>query len=133
MTTILVIDAEECIRYTFKYFLTQKGYEVYTAQNYEEALSLTKYYGYDLIFLDAVWEMKQCIKIIRALKRASNCPIVVITASPDDKDAVAARAAGVFDYLPKPVTQKKLLQITGVALRQKGSDCRVFRDMAYAL
>jgi len=48
-------------------------------------------------------------------------------------DAIAARAAGVSDYLPKPLTQERLLQVTGIALRRKGSDCRVFRDMAYAM
>ncbi len=36
---------------------------------------------------------------------------------PDDNDAVAARAAGVFDYFPKPLTQEKLLQITSIALQ----------------
>ena len=133
MSTILVIDAEESIRYTVKYFLTEKGYEVHTAQNYAEALSLTEYSTYDLIFLDTLLEMGQCLETIRTLKRANNCPIVVITASPDDKDAVAARGAGVFDYLAKPLTQEKLLQIVRSALRRKGSDGRVFRDMVYAM
>ncbi|MBI5307687.1 MAG: response regulator [Planctomycetes bacterium] len=133
MSTILVIDAEECIRYTFKYFLTEKGYEVHTAQNYEEALSLIKYYRYDLIFLDTLLEMRQCLEIIRTLKRANNCPIVVITAAPDDKDAITARAAGVYDYLPKPLLQEKLLQVTSVALRRKESDCRFSPGMVYAL
>ncbi len=133
MSTILVIDAEECIRYTVKYFLMEKGHEAHTAQNYEEALSLIKYYRYDLIFLDILLEMRQCLETIWTLKRANNCPIVVITASPDDKDAIAARTAGVSEYLPKPLTQERLLQVTGIALRRKESDCRVFRDMAYAL
>ena len=115
--TILIIDAEECIRYTIKYFLREKGYEAHTAKNYEEALSLASIFSYDLIFFDTIWEMKQCLEIIRTLKRANHCPIAVITASPDDNDAVAARAAGVFDYFPKPLTQEKLLQITSIALQ----------------
>ena len=133
MSTILIIDPEECIRYTCKEFLQEKGYEVHTAQNYEEALPLIKRTNYDLLFFDAMYEIRQCLEIIRTLKRTNNCPIVVITASPDDNDAAAARAAGVYDYLPKPLTQERLLQTVRSALCRKGSDCRFFRDMAYAM
>ena len=37
---ILVVDDEESIRFTFRSFLTEEGYEIVTAKNYEEAVTL---------------------------------------------------------------------------------------------
>ena len=37
---ILIIDDEESIRFTFESFLTDEGYEVTTAKDYDEDFSL---------------------------------------------------------------------------------------------
>lgn len=131
MSKILVIDAEEGIRYTFGYFLTEKCYEVHTAQNYEEALSLIKYFDYDLIFLDIICGMRECIEIMRTIRNTSDCQIIVTTGVPDSREAEEVLASGAFDYLPKPLRQEKLLQIVSMVFRHKELHNRFVPDMAY--
>ena len=51
---ILIVDDEESIRYTYRNFLEEAGYEVSTAENYEEALLLHKNYNFDLVYIDII-------------------------------------------------------------------------------
>lgn len=117
---ILVIDDEESIRYTFKSFLLDEGYEVLTARNYQEALSAIDTAGLDLIFADILLEGKTGIDVLRETKeRNLRCPVVVITGDPNIDSASEALRLGAFDYIPKPIKQDTLLRITKIALKHK--------------
>src|SRR3989339_160763 len=117
---ILVIDDEESIRYTFKSFLLDEGYEVLTARNYQEALSAIDTKGLDLIFADILLEGKTGIDVLRETKeRNLRCPVVMITGDPNIDSASEALRLGAFDYIPKPIKQDTLLRITKIALKHK--------------
>ena len=117
---ILVIDDEESIRYTFKSFLLDEGYEVLTAWNYQEALSAIDTAELDLIFADILLEGKTGIDVLRETKeRNLRCPVVMITGDPNIDSASEALRLGAFDYIPKPIKQDTLLRITKIALKHK--------------
>lgn len=117
---ILVIDDEESIRYTFKSFLLDEGYEVLTAPDYQEALSVIDTTELDLIFADILLEGKTGIDILRETKeRNLRCPVVMITGDPNIDSAAEALRLGAFDYIPKPIKQDTLLRITKIALKHK--------------
>jgi len=117
---ILVIDDEESIRYTFKSFLLDEGYEVVTAWNYQEALSAIDTAELDLIFADILLEGKTGIDVLRETKeRNLRCPVVMITGDPNIDSASEALRLGAFDYIPKPIKQDTLLRITKIALKHK--------------
>lgn len=117
---ILVIDDEESIRYTFKSFLLDEGYEVVTARDYQEALSAIDTAGLDLIFADILLEGKTGIDVLRETKeRNLLCPVVMITGDPNIDSASEALRLGAFDYIPKPIKQDTLLRITKIALKHK--------------
>ena len=106
MAKILIVDDEEGIRYTSQQFLTERGYEVSTAVGYESALDLVGKVKFDLIFIDIVLEGKTGIDLLREMKKMySNCPIIMITGSPDVDSASEAVRLGAFDYIPKPLRQ----------------------------
>ena len=117
---ILVIDDEESIRYTFKSFLLDEGYEVLTAPDYQEALSVIDTTELDLIFADILLEGKTGIDVLRKTKeRNLRCPVVMITGDPNIDSAAEALRLGAFDYIPKPIKQDTLLRITKIALKHK--------------
>jgi len=117
---ILVIDDEESIRYTFKSFLLDEGYEVVTARDYQEALSAVDTAELDLIFADILLEGKTGIDVLRETKeRNLRCPVVMITGDPNIDSASEALRLGAFDYIPKPIKQDTLLRITKIALKHK--------------
>lgn len=120
MVKILIVDDEEGIRFTFENFLTEKGYEVKTAVDYNGAFDKIDKTEFDLIFLDIILEGKTGIDVLREIKgRNIQCPVIMITGSPDIDTASDALRLGAFDYIPKPLRQDTLLRVTNIALQHK--------------
>lgn len=117
---ILVIDDEESIRFTFENFLSEEGYEVVTARNYNEAISIISEKDFDCIFVDIVLEGMTGINIMQEFKKRNLiCPVIIITGNPDVNSASDAVRLGAFDYLIKPVRQDTLLRVAKIALQHK--------------
>lgn len=115
---VLVVDDEESIRLTFEIFLSEAGYWVETASNYQEALAVIQDNGFDLIFLDIILRRRSGIDLLREIKkRGLNCPVIIITGDPSAQTATEAFDLGAFGHISKPVTQEKLLRLTKIALK----------------
>ncbi|MBE0585886.1 MAG: response regulator, partial [Desulfofustis sp.] len=118
--TILVIDDEEGIRFTFNVFLSEAGYEVSTATSYDEALSLIEGMEYDLIFADIVMDRKSGIELLKAARRLHpGTPVVMITGVPSIETATESLRIGALDYIIKPIRQDTLLRVTSMALKHR--------------
>lgn len=118
--TLLVVDDEETIRYTFGEFLAGEGYTVKTAANYEQALRILATEQVDCAFVDILLGEKSGIDLLREIKALGlTCPVVVMTGRPDLETAAASVRADAFDYLWKPVTKETLLHATRLALQHK--------------
>ncbi len=117
---ILIVDDEEGIRFTFKTFLEDRGYDVSMAEGFEEAGALLDAQEFDLVYADVVLVGKSGLEILREVKRRnSNCPVVMITGVPTVDTSAEAVRSGAFDYMPKPVRQETLLRVTDMALKHK--------------
>ncbi len=105
MAKILIIDDEENIRFTFEDFFSDEGYEVTTAEDYDEALKMIGVSDFDLILADINLNNlkdKSGIDILKEVKtRKLNCPVVMITAAPILGTASDALRLGAFDYVSK--------------------------------
>lgn len=120
MANILIVDDEESIRFTFERFLRAKGYNVFTAQDSSGALAKMAEMEPDLIFLDIILKDGAGTDILREIRtRGIDSPVIMITGDPSVDTAAEALRLGAFDYIPKPITEEKLLQITGTALKYK--------------
>ncbi|MBI5748820.1 MAG: sigma-54-dependent Fis family transcriptional regulator [Nitrospinae bacterium] len=117
---ILVVDDEESIRFTFENFLSEEGYKVFTARNYNEAVSMLSQEEFDLVFADIILEDMTGVDILRQVKEKKlNCPVIMITGEPNIETASDALRLGAFDYIPKPVRQDTLLRVAKNALQHK--------------
>jgi len=117
---ILIVDDEESICFTLKRFLSDEGYQVTVAYSYHEALSEINNQIFDIIFTDIVLKKFSGTDLLRVVKESnSNCQVIMITGVPSIETASEAVRFGAFDYLPKPVLQKDLLQVTRRALPHK--------------
>jgi PAS domain S-box-containing protein len=120
MARVLVIDDEESIRFTFESFLSDEGYAVITAKDYDEALNRISSENFDLIFADILLGDRSGIDILREIrKRKLTCPVIMITGYPNVETASDAVRIGAFDYLPKPVRQENLLHVARMAFQHK--------------
>ncbi len=117
---ILVIDDEKSLRFTFQRFLSDEGYEVDTAADYEEALQRIKQECYDVVFSDILLGDKTGIDVLRAIKeQIPLCPVIMVTGYPNIETASEALRLGAFDYISKPVVKKDLLQVARAALKYR--------------
>jgi PAS domain S-box-containing protein len=117
---ILIIDDEEDIRYTFKFLLSEEGYEVLIAENYESALEIISKVDIDLLFVDIILGDRTGIDILRKVKSKGMLgPVIMITGYPNIETASEAVRLGAFDYLSKPIRKEKLLQVTNRAIHFK--------------
>ena len=118
--TILVVDDEESIRYTFEAFLSEEGYHVMTADSIKSCKKRFSENDFDLIFLDIMLGGESGIDLLRFCKdKQPNCPVVMITGSPEIDTAADAVRLGAHDYIPKPVRHETLLRVTNAALAHK--------------
>jgi two-component system, NtrC family, response regulator HydG len=117
---ILVVDDEEGLRFTMDIFLSEEGYEVVLAANYDEAVSLLANSMFDLMFVDIIMEGKSGIELLRTVKtRNPNTQVIIITGAPSADTAAEALRLGALDYIVKPIRQNELVKAARLAFRHK--------------
>jgi PAS domain S-box-containing protein len=122
MAKVLVIDDEETIRFAFESFLSDEGHTVAVAESCEKALTILAGSAFDLIFADIILGGRTGIEVLRfAREWCPGCPVVMITGQPSLETASEAVRLGAFDYIPKPVRQRTLLDVAERALKHKAS------------
>jgi DNA-binding NtrC family response regulator len=103
MSSILVVDDEESICWSFREFLGDEGHRVETVASAEEALRRVGVIRPDVLILDVRLPGIDGLTALPGLReRSGGSPIVVMTAFGDLQTAVRAVEAGAFDYLVKP-------------------------------
>ena len=107
---ILWVDDEIAMLKSHILFLEDKGYDVTTINNGDEALDLIKDERFDIIFLDEQMPGISGIETLSRLKTTSNqAPIVMITKSEAEDIMEQAIGSNISDYLIKPVNPNQIL------------------------
>jgi len=119
MARITLIEDERLLLKTLARLLEAEGHEVRavgSAQELGEDLACGKF---DLLISDIFMPGTSGIDVLRILMEAG-CqePIVLMTGEPNVDTAAEAVRLGAFDYLTKPVTKDKLLELVSRAMRQ---------------
>ncbi len=117
---ILVIDDEEIILNTLEIMLSDLGYVIFTACDFDSAIKIIDSEEIDLLLSDIVLGGKSGIDILYGIKeRELSCPVVLFTGYPGLETATEAVRLGAYDYIVKPVKKEMLIRVTKMALRHK--------------
>jgi len=120
MEKILVVDDERNILKMLKKFLTQAGYSVDTARNYEEAISKFNAERFDLVMSDMRLPGRSGLEILKFIKnKTPEVPVIIITAYGSIENAVEAMKEGAANYLTKPIEIEEMLAIVRHTLMNK--------------
>lgn len=118
---ILLVDDEQDILEIVGYNLTQEGYQITTASNGKEAVSMAKKHLPNLIIMDVMMPemdgMEAC-EIIRKIPELENVIITFLTARSEDYSQVAGFEVGADDYITKPIKPKLLVSKVKALLRR---------------
>lgn len=107
---ILWVDDEIELLKPHIIFLEQKGYDVDTTNNGDEALDMIKSQPYDIIFLDEQMPGITGIETLEEIKEMQpNLPVVMITKSEEESIMEEAIGSNISDYLIKPVKPNQIL------------------------
>ncbi len=109
MKTILVVDDEAAIVRLVRDYLEQAGFHVVVASDGDEALRRANEHKPDLIVLDLGLPRRDGLDVTRELRRASDVPIIVLTARGDEADRIVGLELGADDYVVKPFSPKELV------------------------
>ncbi len=118
MSRILVIDDEPNLRHTLSYALRQEGYEVVSAADGEEGLSLFAKAAPDLVILDLMLPKTDGFAVCRRIRRTSSVPVLMLTARDTELDKVVGLEIGADDYLVKPFSMRELVARVRAMLRR---------------
>ena len=107
-TRILTVEDDERIRTAVRLALEDEGWEVDESENGEDALARFARQAADVVLIDIMLPGIDGFEVCRSIRKASDVPIVMVTARNDTHDVVAGLEAGADDYLTKPFAPKEL-------------------------
>jgi len=110
--TILLIEDTDEVVMMIKDYLELRGYNVAVAKNGRDGVFEAKVIRPDLILMDVMMPVMDGLQATRAIKSdatLSEIPIIGMTALAMERDRENCLAAGMDDYLSKPVELKELL------------------------
>jgi DNA-binding response OmpR family regulator len=115
---LIVEDDPDLLRFA-EVALSMDGYDVRVATDGEQAMALVRARRPDLVVLDLLLPLAdgwQVLSFLQSDDMRPEVPVVVLTATAGPRERDRALAAGVADYLIKPVSADKLLDAVARAL-----------------
>ena len=112
---VLVVDDDPVVSQSFNRVLSDKGYIVITAENGYDALMKLQEEKYDVVFTDIRMPGMDGLEVAERVKaRQPWTPVVIVTGYGTTANEARAKAAGVSDFLHKPLSPE---MIEGSALK----------------
>lgn len=119
--SVLLVEDEPAQRAVLSYNLEAEGFEVRTADNGEDALSLIAEEAPDLILLDWMMPHVSGIEVCRRLKarpETRGIPVIMLSARSEEVDKVRGLETGADDYVIKPYSVVELMARLRAQLRR---------------
>ncbi|GGO61891.1 DNA-binding response regulator [Microbacterium nanhaiense] len=108
MKLLLADDDPQLVR-ALRITLSAHGYDVVTAADGREALTLAASERPDLVVLDLGMPLLDGVDVIRALRGWTPAPVLVVSGRTGSADKVDALDAGADDYITKPFQIDEML------------------------
>mgnify|MGYP002623559351 CR=1 FL=1 len=107
---VLWADDEIDLLKPYVIFLEQKGYQVSTATNGDDAVELCRSQAFDIVFLDENMPGRSGLETLTEIKTLRPAmPVVMITKSEEENIMEQAIGQKIADYLIKPVNPNQIL------------------------
>lgn len=117
---ILVVDDEVEVLKILKKILTDRGYNVMTAQNGSEALKVVRKNNIKLALLDIKLPKMDGIELLGRFKKINpDLIVIMMTAFGTLKTAIRAMKLGAYDYVTKPFDLDVIVSIINQAFEER--------------
>ncbi|MGC6486648.1 MAG: response regulator [Planctomycetota bacterium] len=119
MAKAVLIDDEPRLLKTMARFLERQGVEVVQANTFAEAEEHLYPGRFEVLISDIVMPDYDGLRVLHEVVEVRKCrePVILITGEPNLETAAEAVRSGAFDYVQKPVTKDRLLEVVDRGLR----------------
>lgn len=116
---LLVIDDDRKLCRLIRDYLNPLGYQVEAAHTGPEGLERALEGQYGAVILDVMLPGLDGLELLKQLRRASEVPVLMLTARGDEADRIVGLEIGADDYLPKTFSTRELLARLRAVTRRK--------------
>lgn len=116
--TILIVDDDEDIREILNLYLESAGFQVISAFNGNDAITLALTANPDLIILDMMLPGLDGIEVCQEIRKELTTPIIFLSCKGEPLDKSMGLTAGGDDYMSKPFDSIELLARVKAHLRR---------------
>lgn len=118
---VLVVDDEPGILQTVSSILKDEGHRVLVTGSGQEALDLWAKQRPDVVLLDIWLPDRDGLEVLRAVREADpGASVVMMSGHGDVSTAVKSIKMGAHDYLEKPLSYDRVVQVVESALQARG-------------
>ena len=127
---ILIVDDEPSVTGSMELILGDAGFDVFTANNYADAITLLQQHPINLVITDLRISDASGLDLIRYIKsHTPDIEVILMTAYGTLDITIEAIKAGAYYYLDKPYTKDRLFALVDralqmVALRQENESLK---------
>ena len=119
---ILVVDDDAKIVGLVRLYLEREGFSVVEARDGRAALAAVARHDPRLVILDLMLPEIDGLSVLRAVRRQTEVPVVILSARGTVHDRIEGLTAGADDYVPKPFSPAELvLRVQRVLARTAGA------------
>lgn len=118
MTTILIIEDEFAISQVLKAYLSKSQFQVIQCFTGHEAIGQFQQHQPDLVLLDVMLPGKNGWTILKEIREASQCPVIMLTALGDVQYRLEGFQEGADDYIAKPFNGEEVVARVKAVLRR---------------
>ena len=118
---IVIVEDESDILEILTYNLQREGFDVFSADNGLQGLTLIQQQVPDLALLDLMLPGMDGLTICQKIRLDQNCadiPVIMVTAKSEESDIVLGLGLGADDYISKPFSPKELTARIKALLRR---------------
>ncbi len=120
---ILIVDDDPSIAHLVQLYLEKEGFTVKIAARGDDALAAFRQLPPDLMLLDVMLPGMDGTQVLRAIRRTSSIPVIMLTARDEVFDKVLGLELGADDYITKPFDAKEMVaRVKAVLRRTRGQE-----------
>lgn len=123
MYNLLIAEDEPMLRNAVKEYFGRRQFEIWEAEDGQQAIKLLKERDFDIILLDIMMPKADGFQVCRTLRRRKDTPVIFLTARTAEEDQLRGFQLKADDYVTKPFSLPVLhARVCALLQRYKGGN-----------
>lgn len=118
---VLIVEDDPDIIEFLKLYLENSNFEVLSAENGEQALTILERESIDIALIDIMMPGMNGYELLHCIRDSSDLPVIIISAKSADTDRIFGLDIGADAYITKPFNPLEVIAYIKTILRRQGN------------